>query len=655
MICPRFYCKRILFESPIPRACLVVMITAAWACGRGPVAVAASPSADTPEKAESGAGWQASDAPPNPFRAAAPEQWAPSRNHLRNKTPSASTTPAKPSQRSGESVDPSDRSSAKNDAVASRPPVTAPRWLLPNQKATPDDAGADGETKDTKPTAASTASSSDSGQQSSPREPRPFIPAANVVKLPSGGPMGGQSKQTGSAAIAQASGAPARPTNSPASRTNQSAAANYAGPSSAGYVGAGRANVSRDRQAPPNTGSYASRLWKNVTVAFQAPDQWGGTFQPDGPPMPGGEYDMGRFYGPYVTSPDGSYGVYGEPGCGCPSGCGDSCGCGCGGNCGGDCGCGDGVVGCGDACEPGCGCGSSCGCNSSGGCGSGCGCGCGGLALGWGDAESCHTIRIRVPKWQELTAFGGVQGFKGPYDMDRDSGNFGFHEGFNAGFKVPFSKMGYQIGYRAVQSQLSGDKDTDISDPYTQQFVTAGFFRRAKDGLQGGVVWDMLRDERFRARSFHQVRGELSMIDRGCHEWGLAVAFHLNDHEFDDDDDSTLYQASDQYLLFYRFHGSKGGDGRFYGGLNDDSDGIVGADMLLPLTDRWSLAAGFTYLIPHQGGGEEGASQEAWNIGMSMVWHWDNRARKSHSNCYRPLFNVADNGYLIVDEREGDD
>lgn len=252
--------------------------------------------------------------------------------------------------------------------------------------------------------------------------------------------------------------------------------------------------------------------------------------------------------------------------------------------------------------------------------------------------------------------FGGVQGFKGPYDQQRDSGNFGFHEGFNAGFKVPFMSMGYQIGYQAVHSQLSGDKNTDIADPHTQQFITAGVFQRAKDGIQFGVVWDMLRDERWGAVDFHQLRGELSLIDRGCHEFGIAAAVHLNQHEpfpADEQNPSIIYQASDQYLLFYRFHGCRGGEGRFYGGFNDDDDGILGADMLLPLQDCWSLQAGFTYLIPAEPAGQEGASQEAWNIGLALVWHWDCRARRCHSNCYRPLFNVADNGYLIVDERLG--
>jgi hypothetical protein len=334
---------------------------------------------------------------------------------------------------------------------------------------------------------------------------------------------------------------------------------------------------------------------------------------------------------PYVEGePFHADGCCGDCGAGCGGGvCEPGCACGCGGE-----------VGC--ACEPGCGCES---CNSKD-----------LFCLGYGDDQSCHTIRVRLPKWQEFTVFGGVQGFKGPYDQTRDSGNFGFHEGFNTGWKVPFTNGGYQIGYRAVHSQLNGDKDTNIADPHTQQFVTFGLFQRAKNGPQFGLAWDMLRDERWDAVDFHQLRGELSLIDRGCHEIGFAAAVHLNEHEpfpADENGSSVIYQTSDQYLLFYRFHGPRGGEGRVYAGFNDDEGGIIGADALIPLHDRWSLATGFTYLIPDEDAGQAGAAHEAWNIATALVWHWDCRARKSHSNCYRPLFNVADNGILIVDERLG--
>lgn len=298
---------------------------------------------------------------------------------------------------------------------------------------------------------------------------------------------------------------------------------------------------------------------------------------------------------------------------------------------------------CGDSCEPGCGCSGS-----DGGV-------CGGelCSIGPHDDESCHTIRVRVPKCQEIMVFGGVHGFKGPFDQDRDSGNFGFQEGLNFGAKLPFTDWGYQVGYQAAQSQLSGDADTNIADPFTQHFFTTGVFHRTRDGLQGGLAWDLLLDPRDTTTDFHQLRGELSFVDCGCHEFGFMGAVHLADEVlFDAEEETTnAWQSTDQYLLFYRMHGSAGGEGRLFAGVTDDSDAVIGADFLLPLKSHWSLQTGFTYLIPEEPAGEIAARQEAWNLGINLVWHWKGRARECHSNPFRPLFNVADNGSMIIDDR----
>jgi hypothetical protein len=273
--------------------------------------------------------------------------------------------------------------------------------------------------------------------------------------------------------------------------------------------------------------------------------------------------------------------------------------------------------------------------------------------VGPSDDESCDTVRIRVPKFQELMIFGGVHGFKGPYDQNRDSGNFGFQEGFNVGGKLPFTETGYQIGYQAQQSQLSGDAATGITDSFAQHFFTTGVFRRSRDGFQGGAVWDLLLDERQSSVAFSQVRGEFGFVDCGCHEIGVSGAVHLKNNTFFNPQaqTSTTFQSVDQYLLYYRMHGPRGGDGRVYGGVTDDADGIIGSDFAIPLTDSWGLVPEFTYLIPKDNGGTIAAREEAWNISISLVWHWRGHARSCYSSPYRPLLNVADNGYMIIDNR----
>lgn len=382
-----------------------------------------------------------------------------------------------------------------------------------------------------------------------------------------------------------------------------------------------------------------------------------------------GNYAEGPSFEPYDEGYGDAYGP-GDYGPSCPCGpdcpCGPNCECGptcgdvcCGDSIGGycgesDCGC---AVGCGDGCEPSCAYDPSCGAEPSCGCGQGdCEKCCASFDMGLGieDPEACESVevKLRVPKIQELSLYGGVHGFKGPYDRERDSGNFGFQEGFNIGAKVPVTKYGYQVGYQAVESQLNGDKDTNIGNPFTQQFFTAGFFKRNRNGFQFGAAWDWLHDDRWGAQDFEQLRGEASFVECGVHEFGFAGTVHLNNVRiFNDQVSFTTYQATDRYTLFYRLHGRQGGEGRVFAGLTDDADGIIGADASLPVHKYWSLNTGFTYLIPDDHGGTIGASQEAWNLGINLVWHWKGHGRKCYSNPYRPLFDVADNGSLIVDDR----
>jgi hypothetical protein len=316
---------------------------------------------------------------------------------------------------------------------------------------------------------------------------------------------------------------------------------------------------------------------------------------------------------------------------------------------GGDC--------CDDTCGPGGCCGPMCG-DSVGGC-SGCGhdldnCECNiDLALGLHDPEACQEVRFRVPRVHTLMVNGGVHGFKGPLDRQRDSGNFGFQEGINLGFKMPLTRFGYQLGYQTTQSQLSGDGDTGITDAFSQHFFTVGAFRRERDGLQGGIAWDWLVDDRDTSLNFSQIRAEVGYVECGCHEFGLMGAVHLRDDRWLDEQQESLvtFQSVDQYMVYYRMHGARGGEGRVYAGLTDNADGLVGADFLLPLTDNWSLQPAFTYLIPKDDGSSVAAREEAWNIGINLVWHWKGQARSCHSSPYRPLFNVADNGSMIIDNR----
>ena len=325
--------------------------------------------------------------------------------------------------------------------------------------------------------------------------------------------------------------------------------------------------------------------------------------------------------------------------------------------------------------EPGCGiCEPECGLVDPGcglmepGCGlvdPGCGimeptCGCGDPDCGAPDCGSCvgnpgpdyWCFPVCLPRLKEFTVWGGVHGFKGPRDVfdGGTDGNFGFQEGFNLGGRAPlvgllFPQLSYQLGYQAVQSRLSGSSNS--TEDRSQQFVTAGLFRRVPTGLQFGAVWDGMRDDFVTEEDFHQIRYEISIKSQQGREIGFMGATHTNNAVVGAHD----YQSVDQYVGFFRCHFREASEVRFWGGATNDSEGLFGADFYAPLNNRWSLQSGFNYLITDHANGAVAAREESWNVGMNLVWHFGKTAKKSLYNPHRPLFSVADNGWMFIDER----
>ena len=351
-----------------------------------------------------------------------------------------------------------------------------------------------------------------------------------------------------------------------------------------------------------------------------------------------------------------------EPGCGCTE---PSCGivepgCGCA-----EPSCGIVEPGCGIV-EPGCGCTEpscgivepgcgivepSCGCDS---CGDGVGCG---SCVSNGPDYWCFPVCL--PRLKELRFWGGVHGFKGPRDAPafggNGDGNFGFQEGINIAGRPPlihqiFPGIAYQLGYQAVQSQLSGNSGGSANDR-SQNFVTAGLFRRVRSGLQFGAVWDYQSDDFLVDTSLQQVRYEISLKSPRGREIGFWGASHVNsDSVILPTNGLTKLQTVDQYCGFIRWNFQNGGNVRIWGGGTNDDEGLFGADWWFPANDRWSIQSGFNYLITGDDAGTAGAQEEAWNVAINVYWHWGARARKNCGSPFQPLFNVADNGTMFVDQ-----
>ncbi|GIW92740.1 MAG: hypothetical protein KatS3mg110_0781 [Pirellulaceae bacterium] len=255
--------------------------------------------------------------------------------------------------------------------------------------------------------------------------------------------------------------------------------------------------------------------------------------------------------------------------------------------------------------------------------------------------------------------FGGTHGFTGPVNRGQ-TGSFGFHEGVNWGAPFPLlfgGQLGMQFGTRLAHSNLSGAAFT--GEERQQIFVTGGLFRRVDWGFQGGLVVDYLHEDWYLEADLVQLRGEASWLYPCHHEVGVwftantqkdaVLSRVLLDNQLTSVNETL--QATDLFAFFYRYRSDNcaGATGRVFAGFTGASDGLLGADVQIPINDAWWLQTAFTYLVPEESNSASGHIEEAWNFGLSLVWR--PRAGFPGSQYYRPLFNVADNGSFLVDRR----
>jgi hypothetical protein len=254
-----------------------------------------------------------------------------------------------------------------------------------------------------------------------------------------------------------------------------------------------------------------------------------------------------------------------------------------------------------------------------------------------------------------LSFFGGVQASKNNSNRGQD-GSFGFQEGLNfgtpAGTPILPSALGLQLGFQANQANLEGAAFT-VNDR-KQYFVTGGLFHRSNHGVQGGLVLDYLWDKWNYNLNVGQLRGELSFAFSDRNSLGFWFSSSVKDDRvvatvFGQDVDES-WETVDYYTLFYRtgFFAGGRGEAHLMAGLTEDSDGIIGGKSRLPLINGWALENEFTYLVPDEPRGGGGNEHESWNLGINLVWYPGSLDCGSCSGMHRPLFDVANNGSLIL-------
>lgn len=266
--------------------------------------------------------------------------------------------------------------------------------------------------------------------------------------------------------------------------------------------------------------------------------------------------------------------------------------------------------------------------------------------------------------WRQFEFFLGTQAFSGPMNfagngataLENDgTASFGIQEGFNyAAPSYIFGRaLSWQLGLRALQSNASGAEFT--SDSRSQVFLTAGLFRRVDYGFQGGVVVDYMNDDWYYSVDMLQIRGQLSWMLDPRHEFGYGFMSSQDGGNstgtirLDDGTNATVnvnFEPLDQHRFFYRWHFRGTGTFELFAGFTGEKDGLLGLSTEIPLIDGLGLRTGFTYLNPDIAAGEVDNQEESWNMGLSFVWYpCGSKARRSYD---RPMFDVADNGLMLI-------
>ncbi len=294
---------------------------------------------------------------------------------------------------------------------------------------------------------------------------------------------------------------------------------------------------------------------------------------------------------------------------------------------------------------------------------------CGGPGDGYGDCDQCGAPECgdrcdfgwevfdgRCGPWlRGLSVFTGVDGFKGPVDRGTN-GNFGLNEGLNLAKPLgdPWG-CGYQIGANFVQSDFSGApliQNTELRAAYRKQyFATAGIFRRADacGGFQWGIAYDYLHDIFYQNADLQQIRSETGYVIDDTYEIGYYGAYGVGgDQAWNGRQIDGKLDPTDMFVFYVRRKFENGGDGRLWFGATGNGDGLLGADLWVPLGKSFALENRINYMIP-KGGQDTAQPRESWGLVIQLVWYPGQNALCQQRNPYRPLFNVADNSLFMVD------
>ena len=284
----------------------------------------------------------------------------------------------------------------------------------------------------------------------------------------------------------------------------------------------------------------------------------------------------------------------------------------------------------------------------------------------FGYQRGCPPARPCGWLFDNMEVFVGASGL-GRRSIGIGETSYALHEGINwAGSLSPRFGLGAQFGVRAAQSTVEVNTTNPLlaatpitwNDNQSQVFITTGLFRRSQcQPFQYGVVYDWMSDSIYRNRrtttgktleafNLGQVRTELAYKHCSGFTWGFRGAFGTGHYEL-----FTPFKTRTVTQLHGFFEkpfwcGSLVG---FSAGGAPKGSAILSTYYDQPLRDKFSLKAGFTYMLPQYK--DTVNERNAWEAAITLTFHPHGGAFSKNCNPLRAMFDIAGNGAMIVSHR----
>lgn len=247
-------------------------------------------------------------------------------------------------------------------------------------------------------------------------------------------------------------------------------------------------------------------------------------------------------------------------------------------------------------------------------------------------------------RWS-MMAFGTVNAFKNPMDLDNRNANFGVTGGANGGFVLSEELgLGAQLGGSYLLSDFQGTEFTG-SDDRGQTFATFGLFRRPEDhGWKLGMVYDFLHDKYHATYDFGQWRGLVGYQFAGGNELGVWAALADKGDEAVLSGSTNHFKSYTQICPYWQRTWEGGAVTNLWTGVADNhhnQDMLFGGAASCPLNKYLAILGGFGYILPGSGVSPN-RERDAWSVYTGVAIYFGGTARCQSHAAATPVLPVAD-------------